>query len=88
MVRRSTALQDTQNKERLTAIAVHPSLAEKLSLSAGQRVIARQGDSQVTLPLRLDNRLAHDAVFIPSALAETAGFGHASAPVTLQREVG
>ncbi len=87
LVRRSSALQDTQNYERLAAIAIHPSLAEKLSLSAGQRVVARQGDSEVTLPLRLDDRLAHDAVFIPSALPETAGFGHACAPVTLQREV-
>ncbi len=43
---------------RLTAIAVHPSLAEKLSLSAGQQVIARQGDSQMTLPLRMDDRLS------------------------------
>ena len=62
LVRRSSALQDTQNYERLAAIAIHPSLAEKLSLSAGQRVVARQGDSEVTLPLRLDDRLAHDAV--------------------------
>ena len=39
--------------------------------------MARQGDSHVILPLRIDDRLADGVVFIPAALAATAGFGQA-----------
>jgi len=86
MVRRATALQDTLRGGKLASIAIHSTLAEKLKLAPGQRVTARQGDSQVTLPLRIDDRLARNVVLVPSALAETAGFGQACAPITLQRE--
>ncbi len=85
-VRRSQALQDTMH-DKLAHIAVHPDLAAKLNFKVGQRVIARQAQSQITLPLRTDPRLALDVVFIPCALAETAGFGQASAPITLQEAV-
>lgn len=83
LVRRATALQQTMSA-RLTSIAVHSKLAEKLGFSAGQEVTAVQGDSHLTLPLRIDDRLAESVVFIPSALAETAGFGQVSAPITLK----
>jgi NADH-quinone oxidoreductase subunit G len=87
LVRRSTALQATQDLKKLATIAVHPVVAERLNLSPGQRVTAQQNGSTVTLPLRIDNRLAHDVVWIPFGLPETAGFGHACAPITLQPEV-
>ena len=67
VVRRSQALQETQS-EKLSHIAVHPDLAEKLNFKVGQRVTARQGQSQITLPLRTDSRLAMDVVLLPSAL--------------------
>ncbi len=85
MVRRANALQQTM-PGHLASIAVHSSLAEKLNLTPGHRVTARQADSEVTLPLRIDDRLAPGVVFIPSALTETAGFGQASVSITLQQE--
>jgi NADH-quinone oxidoreductase subunit G len=85
LVRRASALQETMSG-RLAGIAVNPTLAAQLQVTAGQPVTARQGDSQITLPLRIDDRLADDVVFIPSALAETAGFGQVSAAITLEGE--
>lgn len=85
LVRRADALQKTMSGQ-LTSIGVHSELAKKLKLTAGQLVKARQGESVITLPLRIDDRLAHNAVFIPAALVETAGFGQASAGISLEPE--
>ncbi len=85
LTRRAGALQATMS-ERLYKIAIHENVAKKLNLSLQEKLTAIQGDSTVTLPWRIDNRLAENAVFIPMALAETAGFGQASAPVRLQKE--
>ncbi len=86
LVRRAAALQETMKKGHFATIAVHSSLARKLGVREGERVIASQGESQIRLPLRIDDRLAPEVVFIPCALAETAGFGQAAAPITLQKE--
>lgn len=86
LTRRAEALQETMKHSQLVSIGVHSALAEKLGLKAGEKVVAKQGNSQVILPLRVDDRLAHNVVFIPAALAETAGFGQVCAPIILQRE--
>lgn len=85
LTRRAEALQATQSK-RLTEIAIHENLAKKLNLSVTEKLIATQGSSEISLPWRIDNRLAENMVFIPSALDETAGFGQASAPISLRGE--
>ncbi len=87
LVRRSLPLQETMRESHLSCIAINSTSAVKYNLKPGQRVTARQGDSQITLPLIIDERLASDIVFIPSALPETAGFGQASAEISLQGEV-
>lgn len=85
LVRRALALQETMGAH-LAQIAVNSATATQLNLIAGQTVVARQGDAQLSLPLRIDDRLASGIVFLPAALAQTAGFGHASAPISLQQE--
>jgi NADH-quinone oxidoreductase subunit G len=87
LTRRAGALQATMSKHLFT-IAIHENLAKKLNLAPEQKLIATQGDSQVILPWHIDNRLAENVVFIPSALEETAGFGHAFAAVSLRGENG
>lgn len=86
IVRRAKALQETMSPATST-IAISPNTAATLQLKAGDRVTAKQGQSQVSLPLRIDNSLADNVVLIPSGLEATAGFGQASVEVTLQREV-
>lgn len=87
LVRRSLALQETMQESHLARIAINSASAAQYGLIAGQKVTARQGDSQVTLSLIIDDRLASGVVFIPSALPETAGFGQASAEISLHGEV-
>jgi NADH-quinone oxidoreductase subunit G len=86
LVRRSIPLQETMQESHLNSIAIHSVSASRFGLKAGQRVTACQGDSRVTFPLRIDDRLAPGVVFIPSALPLTTGFGQASVEISLQAE--
>lgn len=90
MVRHAEALQATIPKE-WTSIRINSKLAQKLNLyplniregEISGLVIAEQGNSRISLPLVIDERIADDQVFIPMGLAETAGFGEAMGKVKL-----
>lgn len=85
LVRRSKPLQQTMTEEEM-AIAVNTNTAAQHNLSAGEQVTAVQGESQLTLPLMINDRLADNTVWLPSGLPQTAGFGEAEKPIQLQRE--
>lgn len=85
LVRRSAPLQETYRKSDYHSLGVHPDTAARLGLVDGQPVIAVQGTSEVTLPLRVDVRLAPDVVWLPAALDVTAGFGMAESEISLVR---
>ena len=44
-----------------------------------------QGDIEITLPLKRDERVAHDVVWVANALPETADLGHSFAAITIKR---
>lgn len=83
LVRRSLPLQETLTAD-IHYIKINEKTARKLGLQSQSQVTAMQGSSSVTLPLAIDARLADNAVLLPSALAETAGFGQAEAAITLE----
>lgn len=83
LVRRADALQKTLDK-KIASIGINTTLAKKLNLSDGDNVKAVQGNSRVTLPLVIDDRLADDTVLIPSGLEKTAGFGQAESEIILE----
>ncbi len=81
LVRRAPALQAVQEEQQVACVAMHPELAQEKGFKAGEKVIAVQGKSQITLPVKLDERLVKSNVWIPSGLKETVGFGEAFAPI-------
>ena len=84
IVRRSQPLQETL-ADRLNNIRLNASTASRLNLTADNPVTAIQGESRVTLPLVIDERLADNAVLLASGLMVTAGFGRAETTITLER---
>lgn len=84
IVRRSQPLQETL-ADRLNNIRLNANTASRLNFTAGDSVTAIQGESRVTLPLVIDERLANNTVLLASGLIVTAGFGQAETTITLER---
>src|SRR3990167_9296284 len=83
LVRRSEPLSQVFNGQ--PSIGLNAAMAKQWQFSPGDRVTAIQGGSRVTLPVIIDERLADYAVWIPSGLAQTAGFGQAEADIIFER---
>lgn len=84
LVRRSEPLQETLSNHMI-AIGLNRKTASQLGLKAGEQVTAIQGESRITLPLMIEDRLANNTVFLASGLAQTAGFGQAETAITLEK---
>ncbi|WP_309567392.1 hypothetical protein [Coxiella-like endosymbiont] len=84
LVRRSEPLQETLSNHMM-AIGLNRKTASQLGLKAGEQVTAIQGESRITLPLMIEDRLANNTVLLASGLAQTAGFGQAETAITLER---
>jgi len=67
----------------IACIRVHPDTAERLKLD--EQATISQGDIEITLPLKRDERIALDAVYVPNGMNETVDLGHAFAPITIKR---
>lgn len=64
-------------------IRIHPSTADKLKLDDIATV--SQGDIEITLPLKRDERIAADVVWVANAMPETVDLGHSFAAITIKR---
>lgn len=83
MVRRAKPLQATPGMDKVAVIRINSVLAKDLQLMDGAMVTALQHDSQVTLPLMIDDGIADHHVAIPAGLDVTAGFGDAVGSIEL-----
>ncbi len=84
LVRRAKALQETMH-EHATGIIMNQDVASQLNVQNGDMISAVQGDSRVSLPVRINNCISDFCVWIPSGLEATAGFGETMAQVILER---
>jgi NADH-quinone oxidoreductase subunit G len=84
MVRRSSALQETMHEDWL-CVSVNNATADQLDFVEGDTVLAKQGDTTITLTVRVHNGLPDNAVCIPMGFHGTKGFGEAMAPIELKR---
>lgn len=81
IVRRAEALQNCASAEP-TCVRIHPQTAEKFQLLESATV--SQGDIEITLPLKRDERVAPDVVWVASAMPETVDLGHAFAEISIK----
>ncbi|CDZ75934.1 NADH-quinone oxidoreductase chain 3 [Legionella massiliensis] len=82
IVRHAQALQNCAASET-ACIRIHPSTADRLKLDEVATV--SQGDIEITLPLKRDERMAPDVVWVANAMPETADLGHSFAAITIKR---
>jgi NADH-quinone oxidoreductase subunit G len=81
IVRHSTALQECATAET-ACIRIHPKTADDLKLE--QTATVSQGDIEITLPLKRDERVAPDVVWVANAMSETVDLGQAFAAITIK----
>lgn len=82
IVRHATALQECAAAES-ACIRIHPTTANRLKLD--ETATVSQGDIEITLPLKRDERIATDVVWVANAMPETADLGHSFASITIKR---
>ena len=82
IVRHAQALQDCAAAES-ACIRLHPSTANRLKLDEVATV--SQADIEITLPLKRDERMAPDVVWVANAMPETVDLGHSFAAITIKR---
>ena len=85
LVRRSSPLQQS-NLTALARVTVHSETASRLQLKEGMPIVVQQGDSQVSLPLAIDDRIAENVVVVPAGCNATAGFGQGHGPVVIKEK--
>jgi len=82
LVRYSAALQSCAASEA-ACIRIHPDTANRLKLD--ELATVSQGDIEITLPLKRDERVAPDVVWVANAMPETADLGPSFAAIIIKR---
>lgn len=67
----------------VACIRINPTTADRLKLEDVATV--SQGDIEITLPLKRDERIAADVVWVANAMPETVDLGHSFAAITIKR---
>lgn len=81
IVRHATALQECATAEP-ACIHIHPQTADHLKLN--ETATVSQGHIEITLPLKRDERMAPDVIWVANAMPETVDLGHAFAAITVK----
>lgn len=81
IVRNAKELQQCASSET-ACIRINPATADKYKLDEVATV--SQGDIEITLPLKRDERIAADVVWVANAMPETADLGHSFAAITIK----
>lgn len=82
MVRHAMELQTCGSAEE-ACIRMNPETARRLQLDADATV--SQGNIEITLPLKCDERIAPDVIWVANAMPETVDLGHAFAAITVKQ---
>ncbi|HEY7906366.1 MAG TPA: NADH-quinone oxidoreductase subunit NuoG [Wenzhouxiangella sp.] len=83
LVRRSKPLQDSDHASAPIA-RLHPETANRLKLTANQRVDVTQNGHTASFDWAADERIALDAVWLPTAQAEVSGLGESYGVIQIQ----
>jgi NADH-quinone oxidoreductase subunit G len=84
ITRRSAPLQATPDAWD-GHMRMNTALATALSLDDGARACLTQGDASVLLPVRIDDGVADNCVWLPAGVPESAGLGCSFAEVSVEK---
>lgn len=84
LVRRSVPLQKSNDGKQAFASMRHSEL-QRHNINDGDQIVVVQNGSRVTLPVKLDDAVPENCVWIPGGLTETAALGPLCAAVEIQR---
>jgi len=82
IVRNAPSLQSCAAAES-ACIRIHPETAKRLKLD--EIATVSQGNIEITLPLKRDERMAADVIWVANAMPETVDLGHSFAAITIKR---
>ena len=82
IVRNAKELQHCGSSES-ACIRIHPTTADRYKLE--ETATVSQGNIEITLPLKRDERIAADVVWVANAMTETVDLGHSFAAITIKR---
>ena len=82
IVRHADALQKCASAET-ACIRIHPATANRLHLN--DEATVSQGDIEITLPLKCDERIAPDVIWVANAMPETVDLGHAFSSIIIKQ---
>lgn len=74
IVRNAPALQSTADNPPPSA-RMNQAMIDNLGLAASERVVVRNGEGSVHLPLQADERIPLDCVYVPAGYAQTIPLG-------------
>lgn len=85
LVRRAEALQQT-NVGVDQAMRINRVTAERLGLTGAEKVLVLQGNNQCTMPMIMDESIATDCVWVPTATDASAQLGPMFGPIELEAD--
>jgi NADH-quinone oxidoreductase subunit G len=81
--RRAEALQQTSDAQPVCILGLE--LADTLGLDDGDRVLLRQSDASISLPVRIDASAPADCVFVPRGVSETSDLADYFGPIDVSK---
>lgn len=84
-LRRSPSLQQTQDAIANQSAQMNLQTAEQYGVAEGDKVVLKQADVEVVLPLIINNRTASNSVLVYSGQQMTASLSAENSPITIQK---
>lgn len=88
LVRRAEPLQIAQEKMEgdVPLAKLHPNTAKKYSLKEGDEICFKQGHASARVHIKLDDRIAKDAVYLVGGIEESAELGDLYGAIEIQNQ--
>jgi len=84
VVRRSSALQQTNENKQTSFARMNAVEAEKQGVSDAEFIMISCGDNQIKMPLEIDPMMADGCIYLAAGIEATSNLGAAFANVTIQ----
>jgi len=84
VVRRSSALQVTEENQQASLARMNEAEAEKQGVSECSEIEIQQGDNRIVMPLSIDNTIADNCIYLAAGTIEASALGATFSSVTVK----